>query len=82
MLGEDAPLQGVTLLPRHRAHVERVSRELVVGLLQLAATDELHVGDGDSGGFPGVLVLEAAAQRGQHGREVVVQCGRCALADG
>jgi hypothetical protein len=46
MLREDAPLQRVTLLASHLRHVERVGRLLVLGVLQLAAIDELHVGHG------------------------------------
>jgi hypothetical protein len=44
MLHEDAALERITLLPRHRRNVERVSRLLVRGLLQLAPAHELDVG--------------------------------------
>jgi hypothetical protein len=37
MLRQDAALERVALLPAHRAHVQRVSRQLVCGLLQLAS---------------------------------------------
>jgi hypothetical protein len=37
MLRQDAVLERVALLPAHRAHVQRVSRQLVCGLLQLAS---------------------------------------------
>ncbi len=48
MLGQQLALQRVTLLSRHRADVERiVGLNLVDGLLQLAAIDELNVGNGD-----------------------------------
>jgi hypothetical protein len=46
MLGEDAAFQGVTLLPGHLTHVQGIGRLLVLGVLQLAAIDELHVGHG------------------------------------
>ena len=82
MLGEDAPLQGVPLLPRHRAHVQGIGRLLVLGLLQLPAIDKLDVGDGYRSGLAGVLVGEPAAQRGQNSRKIIVERGRCAFSDG
>ncbi len=76
MLLEDAPLQGVTLLARHRAHVERVSWLLVHGLLQLAAVDELNVGNRRPRRPSGVLVLlQAGAERGEDIRPIIVQRG-------
>jgi hypothetical protein len=44
MLGEDAALQCVSLLPRHRRDVKWVAaRALIRRLLQLASVDEFHV---------------------------------------
>ena len=57
MLRDDAALQGVTLLPRHRAHVQRVRGLLVHRLLQLPAIDKLNVGDGYSSGLAASLSL-------------------------
>jgi hypothetical protein len=76
MLAEDAALQGVSLLPRHLTDVQRILDRCLVGwLLQLAAIDELDVGDRRSRRFPRALVLEPSAQRGQHSRKVVIQRG-------
>ena len=71
MLREDAALQCVALLARHRRDVQRVRGLFVLRLLQLPAVDEVHVGDGRPSRLSGVLVLEAAAQRGQNLRPVV-----------
>jgi hypothetical protein len=64
------------LLPRHLAHVERVGRLLVLGLLQLLAVHELHVGDRSSRRLPGVLVLEPGAERGEDIGPIIVERGR------
>jgi hypothetical protein len=78
MLGEDAALQRIALLASHLRHVERVSLCcLIRRLLQLAPVDQLHVRNGYSSGFAGVLVLEAAPQSGQHGREVIIERVSC-----
>jgi hypothetical protein len=73
---EDTALQGVELFPCHCADVQRVSRLLVHGLLQLAAADQLDVRHGRPRRLSGVLVLKAAAEGGQYGREIVVKGGR------
>jgi hypothetical protein len=65
MLGEDATLQGVALLLRHRAHVQRVGRLLILGLPQLPAVDELHVETGCSSGFCGSLGRIPTSGRGR-----------------
>ena len=50
--------------------------------LQLAAVHQLDEGNGYSSGFAGVLVGEPAAKSGQHSREIIVEGGCCALAEG
>jgi hypothetical protein len=57
VLREDAALQCVPLLARHRGDVERIGRLLVRRLLKLTAVHELLVGNGNSSGFAGILVL-------------------------
>lgn len=71
MLGQDAALQGVALLPRHRGDVQGIGRRLVRRLLELPAVHELDVGHGRPRRFPGVLVVEPAAQRSEDLRPVV-----------
>jgi hypothetical protein len=56
VLRQDAALERIALLRRHRSDVERVARLFVLRLLQLTAVHELHVGNGNSG-FAGILVL-------------------------
>jgi hypothetical protein len=79
MLREDATLQRIALLPRHRADVQRVGWLLVRGLLQLPAVHELDVGHGRPRRFPRILILEAAPKSGQHVRKIIVQRGRRTL---
>jgi hypothetical protein len=77
MLRQDATLQGVALLLRHRAHVQQVSRLLVHGLLQLASIDQPDVGDGRPRRLPRILVVEPPFERAQNLRPVIVEraCG-------
>jgi hypothetical protein len=76
VLGEDATLQRVALLPAHSAYVQRVRvRGLVHRLLKLTAVDELHIGDRRSSRFSRILVLEAAPKSGQHSRKIIVERG-------
>ena len=77
VLREDAALQCVALLARHRAHVEGICGLFVLRLL--AAVDELHVGDRRSSRLPGVLVGEAAPQSGQNLRPIIVERAGCAF---
>jgi hypothetical protein len=79
VLAQDATLQRVTLLTAHRGDVQRVGRLLVHGLLQLSAVDQLEVGHRRPRRFPRILVVEAATQRGQNLRPIIVERGRCAL---
>jgi hypothetical protein len=79
MLGEDATLQRVALHPAHARHVQGVGLCcLIRWLLQLAPVDQLHVGNGYSSGFAGILVVEPAAQRSEHLRPVVSERACCA----
>jgi hypothetical protein len=82
MLREDATLQGVALLARHRRDVERIrARGLVSRLLKLTAVDELHIGDRRPSRLSGISVLEAAPKSGQNLRPIVVERAGCAFAD-
>jgi hypothetical protein len=62
VLRQDAALDRIALLPRHRRDVERIARLFVRGLLQLAPIDQLDVGDGRPRRFPRLLVLQPAAR--------------------
>jgi hypothetical protein len=73
MLAQNAALQGVALLQRHRGNVQRIGWRLVRRLLQLAPVDELHVGDRRSSRFSGIFVLQPASQRGENSRKIIVQ---------
>jgi hypothetical protein len=76
MLRKKPLFKPIPLLDRHRSDVERILGSFVRRLLELAPVDELNVGHGRPRRLPGVLVLEAAAQSGQHSREIIVESGR------
>jgi LytB protein len=80
VLREYAALQCVALLARHRRDVERVGRLLILRLLQLPAVHQLDVGHGRPRRLPRVLVVEAAAQRSEDLRPVIVERACCAFA--
>jgi hypothetical protein len=73
VLREDAALQRVALLARHRRDVERNGGLFVRRLLKLTTVDELHVGDGRSSRLPRILVGEPAPERGEDLRPVVFE---------
>jgi hypothetical protein len=73
VLREDATLERVALPTAHGAYVERIIGLCVRRLLQLAPIDQLDVGHCRPRRFPGVLVLEPAAQRGQNLRPIIVE---------
>jgi hypothetical protein len=73
MLTQDALLQRVPLLARHRSDIERVARLFVLRLLQLRAVHQPHVRDRGATRLARILVCEPPSQRLKDGRPVVVQ---------
>jgi hypothetical protein len=64
----------VALFATHGCDVQRVGGgRLVGGLLQLPSVDELHVRHGRPRRFSSIFVLEAAPERRQNLRPIVVQ---------
>ncbi len=86
MLGEDAALERVAFLPAHPTDVQRICGLLILGLLQLPAVDELHVGDRYSSSLARVLVLQpgasAARTSGQSSSSAAAARSRTLIRDG